>query len=94
MIKKILRPTTVISCGTMQEDWEGFDLRRKNFIETNKTKKQFFSFFLAPFFSALIFFALFPHVGLNIFVLSYWTQIFEPEVPQKVSIMLRYLDKS
>jgi len=22
MIKKILRPTTVISCGTMQEDWE------------------------------------------------------------------------
>jgi hypothetical protein len=30
MLKKILRPTTVISCGTMQEDWEGSDCERKN----------------------------------------------------------------
>jgi hypothetical protein len=30
MLKKILRPTTVFSCGTMEEDWEGSDCQRKH----------------------------------------------------------------
>ena len=64
MIKKILRPTTVISCRTMQEDWEGFDFLIFSIF--------FNLFFGAP--SCRLYSPL--QVGLNIFGFSDLPRIF------------------
>ena len=69
---KILRPTTLISCRMMQEDWEGTDWQRKNSVLISVN---IFGLILCLFrgvrpMSVLIFISSENSVGLNILVAS------------------------
>ncbi len=62
MIQKILRPTTAINCGMMQEDWEGSDWQGKYLLALISTKFQF-SLNICCIFGLIIWFF---HIGVNI----------------------------
>ena len=75
---KILRPTTLISCRMMQEDWEGSDWKRKKKLTLNS------AFFPNLIWSVLIFIYIF---GL---ILS----LFERLRPTKKLSVLIFFDES